>query len=74
MASPEIFCQPAFLACTDLFLLQGSRQSIASLYIKKAMNGQVRLRGEGDSHTPRGVLALAPQGLQAQTVVWIAWV
>ena len=46
VAIPQIFCQRALLACTYLFLDQGSRQSIAFSYIKYAMNGQVTLRGE----------------------------
>ena len=31
---PEMFCQRAFLVCTDLFLDQGSRQSLPSYTIE----------------------------------------
>ena len=93
MSTPKRFCQRVLLVCTDLLLLlllllldQGSCQSIAFLHIKKAMNGQVRLRC-GDSHAPRGVQPWATQGLppcpqlahtpifvttRASTICWVA--
>ena len=59
------FCQRAFLACTVSVLI--NRSGLTSvhclfLYIMKAMNVQVRLRGGGDSLIPRGVPALGSTG------------
>ena len=64
MATREIFSQRALLIGTDLFLDQGSHQSIGCFHTekaKKAINGQVRLRG-GDSQTPTGVPAQGSAG------------
>ena len=50
------FWQRALLPCTGLFFDRGLRQSKAFLYIREAMNGQVRLRGT--PRPPPGVPAL----------------
>ena len=63
----EICCQCALLACTDLVLDDGSRQSNAFIDIKKAMSGQVRLRG-GRRRLPDPTRCSSPE---LRRFVWI---